>query len=112
VNDRVFVDTNVLVYADDRSAAEKRTRALTLLGELIRESRAVLSTQVLQEYFVVATRKLGVPPELARQKVDALSPGPPAVRDSSVRICSTIRCSTESESKTRFAKEERVAAQA
>ena len=73
MSERVFIDTNVLVYADDASAAAKRTRALELLAELTRESRAVVSTQVLQEYFVVATRKLGVSPEMARRKVEALS---------------------------------------
>ena len=73
MSDRVFLDTNVLVYADDLSAGNKRARALALLGELIREARAVLSTQILQEYFVVATRKLGVSPESARRKVEALS---------------------------------------
>jgi predicted nucleic acid-binding protein len=73
VNGRVFLDTNVIVYADDQSAGVKRSRALAVLRELVAESRAVLSTQVLQEYFVVATRKLGVSPAVARQKVDALS---------------------------------------
>jgi len=73
VSDRVFLDTNVIVYADDQSAGVKRSRALAVLRELVAESRAVLSTQVLQEYFVVATRKLGVSPVVARQKVDALS---------------------------------------
>jgi predicted nucleic acid-binding protein len=73
VNDRVFLDTNVIVYADDQSAGVKRSRALAVLRELVAQSRAVLSTQVLQEYFVVATRKLGVPPAVARQKVDALA---------------------------------------
>ena len=73
MSDRVFLDTNVIVYADDQSAGVKRSRALAVLRELVAESRAVLSTQVLQEYFVVATRKLGVSPVVARQKVDALS---------------------------------------
>jgi predicted nucleic acid-binding protein len=73
VSDRVFLDTNVILYADDRSAGDKRARAITLLRELASESRAVLSTQVLQEYFVVATRKLHVPAEVARSKVEALS---------------------------------------
>ena len=73
MNERVFLDTNVIVYADDKSAGEKRARALALLGELVAGSRAVVSTQVLQEYFVVATRKLGVPPDVARRKVEALS---------------------------------------
>lgn len=73
MNDRVFVDTNVILYADDRSAGEKRTRALSLLAELVSQSRAVISTLVLQEYFVVATRKLFVAAEIARNKVEALA---------------------------------------
>jgi predicted nucleic acid-binding protein len=73
VSDRVFLDTNLLVYADDKSAGDKRNRALSVMSELIAASRAVLSTQVLQEYFVVATKKLGVSAQLARRKVDALS---------------------------------------
>jgi predicted nucleic acid-binding protein len=70
---RSFIDTNVLVYADDASAGAKRTRALEILAELVAASEAVVSTQVLQEYFVVATRKLGVPAEVARRKVEVLS---------------------------------------
>lgn len=70
---RTFVDTNVFVYADDKSALGKRARALAVLKELIVDAQAVVSTQVLQEYFVVATRKLGVPAEVARRKVEALT---------------------------------------
>lgn len=73
MNERVFLDTNVVVYADDKSAGRKRDRSLALIADLVRASRAVLSTQVLQEYFVVATGKLGVPAEIARRKVEALS---------------------------------------
>ena len=72
MNDRVFVDTNVLVYADDLDAGDKRGVAQTLLQELIAESRAVVSTQVIQEFFVAATRKLGVPADIARRKVELL----------------------------------------
>lgn len=71
--DRVFVDTNVLVYADDPNGGAKRTRAIEVLTSLIADERAVISTQVLQEYYVVATRKLGLPPEDARLRVEALS---------------------------------------
>jgi len=72
VNDRVFVDTNVLVYADDLDAGDKRGVAQALLQELIAGSRAVVSTQVIQEFFVAATRKLGVPADIARRKVELL----------------------------------------
>jgi predicted nucleic acid-binding protein len=59
MSDRAFVDTNVLVYLFDRDAPDKRGRARTLLAEL--GGRAVLSTQVLQEFFVSVTRKLARP---------------------------------------------------
>jgi predicted nucleic acid-binding protein len=55
----VFVDTNVLVYADDARDADKRTRARAWLSRLWTERRGRVSTQVLNEYYAVATRKLG-----------------------------------------------------
>jgi predicted nucleic acid-binding protein len=58
---RCFFDTNVLVYIFDSSAPNKRTRALQILEQAIEAGLAVLSTQVLQEFFVTVTRKLPVP---------------------------------------------------
>jgi predicted nucleic acid-binding protein len=71
--ERTFVDTNVLVYADDRSAKEKGKRARAVLHELMTSRAGVLSIQVLHEYFAVATRKLGVSAEIARRKIELLS---------------------------------------
>jgi predicted nucleic acid-binding protein len=73
MSDRVFVDTNIFVYADDRAAKTKRARARTVLSELIRTRRAVVSTQVMQEYFVAAIRKLGLSPDRARIRVERLN---------------------------------------
>jgi predicted nucleic acid-binding protein len=73
MNGLVFFDTNVLAYADDASSPEKQNRAISLLGEHLRRGTAVVSLQVLQEYFVVATRKLGVAPETAQRKVEILA---------------------------------------
>jgi predicted nucleic acid-binding protein len=70
---RTFLDTNVLVYADDLDAGDKREIARALLGELVSGAAAVVSTQVLQEFYVVATRKLGVDPSVARRKVELLA---------------------------------------
>ena len=53
-----FVDTNVLLYAHDLSAGAKRDSAVALITRLIDEQRGLLSTQVLMEFFVSATRKL------------------------------------------------------
>ena len=52
-----FVDTNVLVYAFDRSGAAKAEAARRLVTELMDTDRLRLSTQVLQELFVTLTRK-------------------------------------------------------
>jgi predicted nucleic acid-binding protein len=69
----VFFDTNILVYTDDASSPAKRKKAIALLSDHLRTGTAVVSLQVLQEYFVAATRKLGVPAEIAQQKVLILS---------------------------------------
>lgn len=70
---RRFLDTNVLVYADDHDAGVKRTRARELLADVLASGEGVISTQVLQEFFVSATRKLHVDPAIARRKVEILA---------------------------------------
>jgi len=56
-----FVDTNVLVYAHDRSESRRQAVAQALLGALWRNRTGILSTQVLQEFYVVVTRKSDPP---------------------------------------------------
>jgi predicted nucleic acid-binding protein len=58
---RTFVDTNVLAYAHDASETEKQPLARAVLEELWNDRTGVLSTQVLQEFYVVATRKFRPP---------------------------------------------------
>lgn len=53
-----FVDTNVLVYAFDKSNSPKKRVAQQLMNELMQGDRLRLSTQVLQELFVTLTRKV------------------------------------------------------
>ncbi len=67
---RSFFDTNILVYRDDSAALEKQQISIDLMESCWREGNAVISTQVLQEYFVAATRKLGVPVEVVRRKIE------------------------------------------
>ena len=70
---RVFVDTNVLIYAHDVDAGAKHSRAAKLLGELWASRRGALSSQVLQEFYVNITRKIPmpVPRSEAREIVEA-----------------------------------------
>ena len=56
-----FVDTNVLAYAHDRSETGKQPVARALLAGLWRDRAGALSTQVLQELYVVATRRFYPP---------------------------------------------------
>jgi len=58
---REFVDANVLVYALDPSAGEKHAVAIRLLERLWESGGGCLSVQVLQEFFVVITRKVPKP---------------------------------------------------
>lgn len=65
---RVFLDTNVLAYAADHGEAVKRARAIDLLRAIGTGTiHAVISTQVMQEFYVVATRKLGIEPLVAKE---------------------------------------------
>lgn len=61
MTDRSFIDTNIFVYAADTGTTEqsKRARAVALLGQ--NPVELVVSTQVLNEFYVVVTRKLHVP---------------------------------------------------
>jgi predicted nucleic acid-binding protein len=70
---RSFFDTNVLVYADDRSAPAKQRKALELVAEHRRARSGVVSMQVLQEYFVTVTKKLHLDASIARRKVELLA---------------------------------------
>ena len=56
-----FVDANILVYAEDRDAGSKHDIARDLIADLWRSGEGVLSVQVLQEFFVVVTRKMPRP---------------------------------------------------
>ncbi|HXR37823.1 MAG TPA: PIN domain-containing protein [Terracidiphilus sp.] len=70
---RTFLDTNILLYCDDPVNLPKQQRALKLVLEHKAQRTGVVSLQVLQEYFVNATGKLGLDPGLVRQKVETYS---------------------------------------
>lgn len=69
----VFVDTNVLVYARDRTEAEKQRRAAEWVGALWETGLGRLSYQVLQEYYVTLTRKLDPPRSIRDARDDVTS---------------------------------------
>jgi predicted nucleic acid-binding protein len=63
---KVFLDANFLVYQLDKRYPAEQRLSRYLARELARRGEAVISTQVLQEFYVVATSKLKVDPVLAK----------------------------------------------
>ncbi|MDI6763126.1 MAG: PIN domain-containing protein [Thermodesulfobacteriota bacterium] len=59
--DRIMVDTNILLYAYDRGEPSKQPQALIVLDHLAVNGLGVLTSQVLAEFFVNATRRLKPP---------------------------------------------------
>lgn len=66
MKDKVFVDSNVLIYAHDLDARDKHIRAVEVVRGLWENRNGILSTQVLQEFYVNVTRK--IPEPLPRSK--------------------------------------------
>jgi len=66
--DKLFVDTNILVYGHDVDARQKHQIARSALVELWEQRTGVMSVQVLQEFYVTMTRKVlhPLPPNKVR----------------------------------------------
>ncbi len=61
MSDKIFLDSNILVYAYDRHDPQKQAKAQAVLKLGIEEETVVLSSQVLGEFFVVVTRRIKEP---------------------------------------------------
>jgi predicted nucleic acid-binding protein len=59
--DRFFLDTNIFVYAFDRTAPQKSHRAHELIRTAVVTGRGIVSYQVVQEFFNVALRRFSEP---------------------------------------------------
>jgi predicted nucleic acid-binding protein len=91
----VFLDTNILVYLFDHGEPRKKAIA----EGIFREHKCIrLSTQVLQEFFVVVTRKLERPlePEVALRSVEHFQAYPVAVVTNAL-VTQAIRRSIDSQ---------------
>jgi predicted nucleic acid-binding protein len=61
MSDKIFVDTNILIYAYDKEAGDKHKVAVDHISRLWNTKQGVISTQVMQEFYVNVTRKIPVP---------------------------------------------------
>lgn len=75
MNDKAFLDTNILVYAYDEYDPQKQKKAQALLTDGIGQENVVLSVQVLGEFFNVVTRHITQPmsPDEAQDIIATLS---------------------------------------
>jgi len=69
---KVFLDTNLIVYANNTRDAQKQARAIELVTTAIVEGTGVISTQVMQEYAVVASGKLRQDPDAILRQLSLL----------------------------------------
>ena len=90
---RVFLDTNVLVYLFDADDPAKQRRVQNLLSNRELRAQVILSTQVLQEFYVCVTRKLATPLDLeeAFQAVQDLTAFPVVQIDPSLILLAIQR---------------------
>jgi predicted nucleic acid-binding protein len=64
---KTFIDTNILIYAMDQAEPVKQKQSRLLLKEINAESHSgVISTQILQEFYVITTKKLNLDPLLIK----------------------------------------------
>jgi predicted nucleic acid-binding protein len=72
MNDRIFIDSNILIYSIDDYEKEKQMSAFNIISKLS-ENGGIISTQVLQEFYNIATKKLGLSKENAKILLERLS---------------------------------------
>lgn len=58
---RIFVDTNILIYAHDLDAGPRHDIAASVVEELWENENGIMSTQVLQEFYINVTKKINKP---------------------------------------------------
>ncbi len=68
--DKVFFDTNVLVYAHDSTSPNKKAKSQDLLFQSLRDNTGAVSPQVLSEFFVTITQKIKTPLTVSQARIE------------------------------------------
>lgn len=66
---KIFIDTNILIYTIDKKNTARQKASRRFIGKIVREHVPVISTQVIQEFYVVATARLKADPVLVKSIV-------------------------------------------
>ena len=67
---KVFFDSNILIYSVDERDSLKQKIAIDLINKAMQNKIGAISTQSLQEFFSVTTKKLNVSKEVAKEYMD------------------------------------------
>jgi predicted nucleic acid-binding protein len=73
MKDKIFIDSNIFLYTLDCNDKKKQNRAREFILSTSGISRIVISTQVLNEVFAVATRKLKIEPLVVKSYLKSLN---------------------------------------
>ncbi len=63
---KIFIDTNILLYSLDQHDSKRQNLSRQKLKQITQKDQGVISTQVLQEFYVAAVQKMGVEPLVAK----------------------------------------------
>jgi predicted nucleic acid-binding protein len=58
MSDKIFIDTNILIYSIDKHDPHKMQKARSILNSINENHTGVISTQVMQEFYVASTKKM------------------------------------------------------
>lgn len=72
MSSKYFFDTNIFIYAFDVSFPDKQHVARKSIEDLVRSGQGVISTQVINEFYVVLTKRFKFPAQEARKHLDNL----------------------------------------
>lgn len=67
MKDKIFLDTNILVYLFDNNFPKKKKITKKIIESIIVDSTPIISTQVMQEFYVTITKKLKMDPIVAKE---------------------------------------------
>ena len=66
MSDKIFIDTNLLVYSLDSFDQDRKKHSRSILKKISDQYTGVISTQVMQEFYVAATKKLNADPVIIK----------------------------------------------
>lgn len=94
---KVFFDSNILIYFVDERDERKQSIAKEIIADAVQNQNGMISTQSLQEFYNVVTKKMNCPKEKAKELVTMFSELFPVTQITIPLILSAIDISIKNE---------------